>query len=136
MKILDQPSVFAAEIDLKFSEIRTIKELTEFFRKMILRLFEVSGIDDKIVGHIKIYSEGKNGSSIRANLTGNIKDLTVIFNGDGEETELKVWINVITFMVKKEELLKNVKDAIVAFFKNYKEIKEFSFDTFKICENH
>jgi|GEM_PF-3534430 len=134
MKILDKPSVFAAEMNLEFSKTRNMNELKEFFRELVLRLFEVSSIDDKLVGHIKIYSEGKNGSSIRANLTGNVKNLTVITNGNEEESNLKVWINVITFMVKEEELLKYVKDAIMKFVEDSKGIiKNFGLS---ISDNH
>lgn len=137
MKILDKPSVFAAEMNLEFSKTRNMNELKEFFRELVLRLFEVSSIDDKLVGHIKIYSEGKNGSSIRANLTGNVKNLTVITNGNEEESNLKVWINVITFMVKEEELLKYVKDAIMKFVEDSKGIiKNFGLSISDTHENH
>ncbi len=137
MKILDKPSVFAAEINLEFSKTRTMNELKDFFQKLVLRLFEVSSVNDKLVGHIKIYSEGKNGSSIRANLTGSIKNLTVITNGNGEESKLKVWINVITFMVKEEELLKCVKDAIMKFVEDNQEIvKSFGLSISDAHENH
>jgi hypothetical protein len=137
MKILDQPSVFAAEMNLEFSETRTTEELKEFFRKLVLKLFEISSIDDKLVGHIKIYSEGKNGSSIRANLAGSVKNLTVITNVDREENELKVWLNVITFMVKKEELSMRVKDIIIEFIKDYKEIiKSFGMNLSETHKEH
>lgn len=125
MKILYQPSVFAAEIDLKFLKNRSTEELKYFFHDIVLGLFRVSGIDDRIVGHIKIYSEGKNGLCVRANLTGNVKNLTVITNSNREERELKIWINIITFMVKKEELIKKAEDTIVNFLKNNKKIKSF-----------
>ncbi|MCP8322121.1 MAG: hypothetical protein H3Z52_14480 [archaeon] len=126
MKILDLPSIFAAEMSLEFYEPRTMSEMKEFSQDLLLRLFEVSSFNGRLVGHIKIYSEGKNGTSIRANLTGSIRNLMVITNGDREERELRVWINVITFMVKKEELLGLVKDAIKGFVANHKEtIKSF-----------
>ncbi|MGB9659605.1 MAG: hypothetical protein ACPLY9_03675 [Nitrososphaerales archaeon] len=137
MKILDKPSVFAAEMNLEFSKTRTMEELKGFFQKLVLRLFEVSSIDDKLIGHIKIYSEGKNGSSIRANLTGSIKNLTVITNGNEEESKLRVWINVITFMIKEEELLKCVKDAIMKFVEDNKEIiRSFELSISDTHENH
>ncbi|NWG09798.1 MAG: hypothetical protein HXX80_05810 [Nitrososphaerales archaeon] len=127
MKILDLPSIFAAEMNLEFSEARTIGEIREFFHEFLVQLFEVSSVDNRLVGHIKVYSEGQNGTSIRANLTGSIRNLMVIANGDGEERGLRVWINVITHMVKEEELVGRVTNAIRKFTANQKEIvKSFS----------
>jgi hypothetical protein len=137
MKILDLPSIFATEINIEFFEARTIGEIREFFREFLIRLFEVSSIDNRLVGHIKVYSEGQNGASIRANLTGSIRNLMVITNGDGEERRLRIWINVITHMVKEEELVGRVIDAIRRFTTDQKEIvKSFSLSLSNTHRNH
>lgn len=137
MKILDLPSIFAAEMNLKFSKARTMSELKGFFHEFLAKLFEVSSIDGRLVGHIKVYSQGKNGTSIRANLTGNTKNLLVIVNGDKEERELTLWINVITFMVKEKELMERATNTIMGFVANYKEIIEgFELDCSNTHRNH
>ncbi len=91
------------------------------------KLFDISSKDDKLIGHLKLFSKSLKGAKVRANLTGLKKNLTIFFDEWNSDREFEFWINAISFFVDEMQLgigLREIVEKLVKFHKA--ELKEYS----------
>ena len=114
------PAVVAAHARLTFPEVQDHESLESFFLDLSLSLFESSSTNGKLIGHIKLYGEGKSKSVIRANVTGRRESLQVEIRNFQPEKEVKVWLNIIAYKRSEDELRRKFFRTITQTTKEHK----------------
>lgn len=105
----------AARAVLAFPRPQTRRALESFFSDLLLTLFDASSVNEKLLGHIKLYCEGNFKTIIRANVTTAKESSRVEIRGSKPEKRVKVWLNVIAYKLDENTLRKGVLAALASF---------------------
>ncbi|GBC75611.1 hypothetical protein HRbin06_00930 [archaeon HR06] len=125
--MLKEPGFVGAYFKIIFNEEKSKEDVNNFVKELMEMIFDISSKEEKLIGHLKLYSKSNNGSKIRANLTGLKKNLTIFFDNWKEDKIFEFWLNLISFFKEGKELEKSLKDILRDLVKRYNgTIKEYN----------
>lgn len=106
----EHPAVYAAEA--QFDVQKVDRSLKEFFFTLGREMYKAACVKEKFLGHIKIFGEGFRGTKIQVNVTGNLDNLHLKIRDERREEKMRVWINVIAYLVNEHSLFTTVQKVI------------------------
>lgn len=115
-----------------FARPQDRKALESFFLDLLQTLFDTSSVDEKLLGHIKLYGEGKSKSTVRANVTGKRESSRVEIRCSKAEKYVKVWLNIIAYKLDQESLRKRFLVA----FSNFAKQRHVKLQGLRVAHGH
>jgi len=122
--MLKDPGFVAAHFKIVFNEEKSKEDVNNFVKELMERLFDISSKEERLIGHLKLYSKSNSGTKVRANLTGLKKNLTIFFDNWERDKVFEFWLNLISFFKEGKELEESLKDILEDMVKKYKGIIE------------
>jgi len=126
------PSVLAAQALMTFPRPQNRNALESLFLDLLMVLFDIGSVDEKLLGHVKLYGEGKFKSIVRANVTGARENSRIEVRCPKAESYVKVWLNVIAYKLDGELLRKNFLTA----FNNFAKQRHVRLHGLRIAHRH
>jgi len=106
----EHPAIYAAEAQFDVQQMDM--GLKEFFSTLGKEMYKAACVKGKFIGHVKIFGEGLQGTKIQVNVTGNLDNLRFKVRDEKPEQKMKVWINVIAYLVNEQLLYTKVQDVV------------------------